>query len=333
MLAYALLSTDPVKVGFIDKPVPKPQAGQALVRISAAALNRRDYWISVGKYPGLRDGVTLGSDGCGVVEEVGEGVAPIWVNKRVVINPNISWGQNPYAQAASYHIMGMPTDGSFAPYVVVDADRLTRAPQFLTDEEAAAVPLAGLTAFRAVFTRGEVQAGHKVLITGIGGGVAQFAMQFALAAGAEVYVTSRNANKIDQAKMLGASEGFDYSQPDWVKQALLATGGIDLIVDSVGGSLTNQYINLCKTGGNIVFYGATLGPAEKLDLAKIFWKQINLKGSTMGNDSEFVQMLDFVTRHQIRPLIHAVDHYSTLSSMVAEMGEGGHFGKLVVTMG
>ena len=192
-----------------DRPVPQAGAGQAVVKVRAAALNRRDFWITRGLYPDVRCPVILGSDAAGVVTAVGSGVDPSWVGREVVIDPGLDWGDTPCAQGDAFRILGMPDDGTFAEAVAVPAGQLRAKPAHLSWEEAAALPLAGVTAYRAVVVQGRVAAGQRVLVTGIGGGVATFALQIARAAGATVFVTSSSADKIASAIALGAKAGYD----------------------------------------------------------------------------------------------------------------------------
>ena len=174
-----------------------PDAGQVVVRLSTAALNRRDYWITVGLYPGIKPPVVLGSDGAGVVLACGDGVDRGWEGQDVILNPGIGWGNDPAVQSEQFHILGLPEDGTFASEVVVPVEQLHRKPECLTWEESAAIPLAGTTAYRALFAQGNAKPDDRILITGIGGGVATFALQFATAIGAEVWVTSSSTAKID----------------------------------------------------------------------------------------------------------------------------------------
>ena len=201
MKALILIAPGQIEWREIDKPVLSP--GKALVRMKAIALNRRDEWIKEGKYPNIRYGGTLGSDGAGIVESVGDDKDKEWIGKEVVINPNIDWGPDPDVQSTKYTILGMPVNGTFAEYCLVGADRLQPKPFHLDFLQAAALPLGGLTAFRALFRQGGLKAGQNILISGFGGGVAQFAFLFAQAAGANVYVTSGSDEKIARALKLG----------------------------------------------------------------------------------------------------------------------------------
>ncbi len=321
--------SEPIQI--VEKEVPKPGAHQVLVKLHAAALNRRDQWIREGMYPGILQGTTLGSDGAGTVESLGEDVDDSWLNKEVIINPNINWGKNPDAQSSDYTILGMPSDGTMAEYVVVNADRLHLKPDHLQWEGAAALPLGGLTAFRAAFHHGHIHPEEKVLISGVGGGVAQFAFQFAVAVGAEVYVTSGQDSKIEKCIELGAKTGFNYKNEGWQKEAVKQSGGFDVVIDSAGGDQLNDFIKMMRPAGRIVFYGATNGMPTKLDVFRMFWNQITIQGSTMGNDEEFAEMLDFINRYEIHPIIDSV-HSLEDGADAFDCIKSGVFGKVVLRM-
>ncbi len=313
------------------KELPKPIAtkGKALVRIKAAALNRRDDWIREGKYPNIKFGVTMGSDGAGIVEEVGDEADQPWVGQEVVINPNIDWGPDLDVQSGKYTILGMPVDGTFAEYVLVAIDRLHRKPVHLDFLQAAALPLGGLTAYRALFRRGELKSGQNVLISGFGGGVAQFAFLFAQAAGANVYVTSGSDEKIEKAIKLGAKGAYNYKKQATYTDLWKTKGGFDLVIDSAGGDQLNGFIKVLKPKGRIVFYGATNGLPAKLDLYRMFWNQLSLLGSTMGSDHEFSEMLAFVSKHQIRPLVDSIRPFSKIAESFPDITKPNKVGKIV----
>ena len=174
----------------VERDDPEPADGEVVVELRAAGLNRRDYWITQGMYPGLRSGVVVGSDGAGEVVATGDGVDSTLTGKAVLVDPGMEWGDDAAAQSDDYHILGMPRDGVLAERVAVPADRVHEKPDFLNWAETAALPVAGVTAYRAAFSRGGLKKDERVLITGIGGGVATMALLFAVAAGAEVWVTS-----------------------------------------------------------------------------------------------------------------------------------------------
>lgn len=310
-----------------------PDVGQVVVRLNAAALNRRDYWITVGLYPGIKPPVVLGSDGAGVVAACGDGVDDFWKGQDVILNPGIDWGDDPAVQSEQFHILGLPEDGTFASEVVVPVEQLHRKPDSLSWEESAAIPLAGTTAYRALFTQGQAKSDDRILITGIGGGVSTFALQFATAIGAEVWVTSSSAEKIDRAVSLGAKGGFDYRLDGWEKSLAKIAGAPSLIIDSAGGSGYQTLLGLVAPGGRIVNYGSTAGAPESIDMFKLFWKQLCLQGSTMGSPDDFSGMVNFVEKHQIKPVIDAVFALEDANQAIDQMRSSPQFGKYVLKIG
>lgn len=314
----------------LERPELEPAAGQAIVQLQAAGLNRRDYWITQGQYPGIRTPVVLGSDGAGTVTQVGSDVPSSWLGRQVVLYPGIDWGQDPAVQGPSFRVLGMPNDGTFATSIAVPVASLFDKPTHLGWQEAAALPLAGVTAYRALAVQGNVQPGQQVLITGIGGGVATFALQFAVAAGAEVWVTSSSTRKIQHAVSLGAQGGFDYGQTGWHRELLERCGPMDLVVDSAGGAGYGDLIQVAAPGARLVSYGSTAGRPPELDLFKVFWKQLKLIGSTMGSADDFAAMLEVVHRHQIHPVVDQVFSLDEAATAVAHMADCPQFGKLVL---
>ncbi len=331
MKALVLIGPGQIEWRELDKPNVTP--GKALVRMKGIALNRRDEWIKEGKYPNIKYGVTLGSDGAGITEAVGDEKDNAWIGKEVVINPNIDWGPNPDVQSKHYTILGMPVNGTFAEYCLVNVDRLQPIPFHLDFLQAAALPLGGLTAFRALFRQGSLQAGQNILISGFGGGVAQFAFLFARAAAANVYVTSGSDEKIARALKMGAKGAYNYKKEANYSELWKTKGGFDLIIDSAGGDQINNFIKVLRAGGKIVFYGATNGLPAKVDLYRMFWNQLSLQGSTMGNDNEFEEMLSFVSKHQIRPMIDSIRPFSKLAESFADITLPNKVGKIVFKVG
>ncbi|KER11153.1 MAG: alcohol dehydrogenase [[Candidatus Thermochlorobacteriaceae] bacterium GBChlB] len=315
-----------------DVSMPIAGKGEAVVKLSAAALNHRDVWIQKGQYAGLKFPIVLGSDGAGAVESVGDGVDKMWLGKNVVVNPSVSWGESEKTQAKAFKILGLPDDGTFAELVKIPAANLAEKPEHLSFVEAAALPLAGLTAYRALFSRAKLQAGETVLITGIGGGVALFGLQFALAQGATVFVTSGSDEKLSKAKALGAAGGVNYKQPDWAKELQAQAGGFDVILDSAGGEGFGNLINLAAAGGRIVFVGATAGNPPNLDMRKIFWKQLSLLGSTMGSPNDFNAMMTFVSEKKIMPVVDAVLPLTDAEAALRRMENAAQFGKIVLSI-
>ena len=303
---------------------------QAVVHLKAAALNHRDLWTQLGLYPNIKLPITLGSDGAGIVNSVGTETDKAWVGREVIINPSLDWGSDPRAQGPNYRILGLPDNGTFAEQVAVPVDNLVPKPAHLSWEQAAALPLAGLTAWRALFSRAQLKAGERVLVTGVGGGAALFALQFAIAAGAEVWVTSGSAEKIARAKKLGARGGVNYCEAGWAEAMEKLAGRFDVIVDSAGGDGFAKLIDLTKPGGRIVFFGATAGNPKGLDLRKCFFRQINLLGTTMGSPADFAGMTKFVETHRITPVVDKVFPLDHADDALRHMEAGTQFGKLVL---
>lgn len=312
----------------VDKPTLAP--GEVLVKIKTAALNRRDYWISIGKYAGLKYPTILGSDGAGTVAEIGEGVDKSWLNKEVIINPGNNWGDDENFQSKDFKILGLPDNGTFAEYVKTRAEYLHNKPTHLTWEQAAALPLAGLTAYRALFTKGKAKKGDTVLISGVGGGTGAFALQWAVAAGCKVFVTSGSGEKIEQARQLGALAGVNYKAQDWAEELKHLAGGFDVIVDSALGDGFAKFPDLCNPGGRMVYFGATAGDMPAIPGRKIYWKQLQILGTTMGTPTDFKNMLDFVDQHQIIPVVDEVFALADAAKAIQKMGESSQFGKIVL---
>ncbi|GGF29014.1 zinc-binding dehydrogenase [Echinicola rosea] len=315
-----------------DVALPHLKPEEVKVKIKAAALNHRDEWCRQGKYPNIKNGIILGSDGAGVVEEVGEKVDKSWLGKEVIINAANFWGEDQAVQSSAFQILGMPSNGTLAEYVQVDASRLCQKPDHLSFEAAAALPLAGLTAFRAVFYHGSVKPDMKILVTGFGGGVAQFAAQYGIAAGAEVYVTSGSDEKLKTALELGVSGGFNYNDEEWVQQAVDKTDGFALIIDSAMGETFSDLIKALRPGGKLVFYGATLGNPPMLDARRVFWNQLTIQGTTMGSDRDFEGMVKYVAEQGISPVVDKVFEFSNAVEAFERMAAGKQTGKIVVKM-
>ncbi len=313
-----------------NRPALTPGEDEVVIDLKAAALNRRDYWITQGKYPKITLPAVLGSDGAGVVRQLGPGAEQPWLGQQVVINPGRGWGGNPNAQSDSFRILGMPDEGTLATEVVVPVGQLRYKPAHLNWQQAAALPLAGLTAYRAVLTQGRLQSHEKVLITGIGGGVATFALQFALAVGAQAFVSSSSPEKLQRALNLGALAGANYQTENWHQSLKSDYGPMDLIIDGAGGKDYHHLVDLAAPGGRIVNYGATAGTPERLDLFKVFWKQLRLIGSTLGSPVDFLAMLDFVEEHSLKPIIDSVHPLEEGNAALQRLQQATQFGKIVI---
>lgn len=296
-----------------------PGTHQKLVKLKAASLNHRDVWIMKGMYPNLTFPIIPGSDGAGVVD-----------GQEVVIQPGTHWGADERFQEPGYQILGLPKNGTFAEQVIVDEHQIYPKPSHLSMEQAAALPLAGLTAYRVLFTRCKAQPGEKLLITGAGGGVAMFCCQFALKLGLEVYVTSGSDHKIAKAKAQGVAGTANYRSTDWVEQLRKQAGGFDIIIDGAGGSDFSNLVKLCNPGGRIGIYGGTLGGVPNFSPQPIFWKQLSILGSTMGSDKDFAEMLDFVNQQKVVPVIDAVYELENGAAAFERMEQGHQFGKIIL---
>lgn len=329
MRAVQLLA--PHQLEIRDVADPAPGNDEVLIRLRAAALNHRDVWIKLGQYAGLKFPIIPGSDGAGVIERTGLGVSMGTVGDEVIINPGFTWGPDEAAQGKDFSILGLPRDGTLAARVSVPTLQLAPKPGHLSWEEAAALPLAGLTAYRTLFTRAQLKPTERVLITGIGGGVALFALQFAVAHGAHVWVTSSSDEKLERAKQLGARGGYNYRKEGWAKAAA-EDGLFDVIVDSAGGEGFEHLLDIAAPGGRIAFFGATRGDPPVLPMRKVFWRQLTLLGSTMGSPSDWREMIDFVSRYRIKPVVSQVFPLEHAAEAFDLMENGGQFGKIVVTL-
>ncbi len=301
---------------------PKATFGETVVHLKAAALNHRDLWITKGQYGGIIYPMILGSDGAGVTE----------LGEEVIINPSLFWGKNEKFQSADFKILGLPIFGTFAEQVKVPTENIFHKPKHLSFEQAAALPLAGLTAYRALFSKCKVQKKDKVLISGIGGGVALFALQFAVAKGCEVWVTSSSEEKIQRAISMGAKGGYNYSTEAWSKQSTKDTGGFDIVIDGAVGTGFSELIKSCAAGARICFYGGTAGAMQNIVPQPIFWKQISVFGSTMGSPKEFASLVDFVAKHSIVPIIDEIFSLKDGNAALLKMDKSAQFGKLVLSI-
>jgi zinc-binding alcohol dehydrogenase/oxidoreductase len=261
---------------------------------------------------------------------VAEGSDPTWVGRDVVINPSLDWGPSEAAQAPNFSILGLPRDGTLAEKIAVPVSQLSKKPSHMSWEEAAALPLAGLTGWRAIVSRAGLSKGERVLITGIGGGVALFALQIAAASGNETWVTSSSDDKIARAVALGAKGGFRYDRDGWAADVARAHGPFDVIIDSAGGPGFGSLLDLAAPGARIAFYGATRGNVPEVALRKIFWRQISLLGTTMGSPADWSAMTAFVDRHKLCPVISHVFPFGRAAEAFDLMERGGQFGKIVV---
>ena len=309
-----------------DRPPLEPGEGQAVVRLRAAALNHRDVWIRKGQYAGLKFPIVLGSDGVGTVTKGPDE----WVGRDAIVVPSLDWGDREDAQGEGFSILGLPHDGTFAEEVLVPVANLVAKPAFLDDANAAALPLAGLTAYRALFSRAGLKPGERVLVTGAGGGAASLALRFAVAAGARVWATTSGAAKIARAEGMGAQRAVDYRTEGW-ETSLGET--FDVIVDSSGGDGFLKLVDLAAPGGRIVFFGSTAGDPPAFPMRKVFWKQLSILGTTMGSPRDFADLVAFVERHRIVPDVDETFPVERANDALDRMASGAQSGKIVLTIG
>jgi zinc-binding alcohol dehydrogenase/oxidoreductase len=323
----------PESLVFEDVPEPEPGPGEIVVRLHNAALNRRDVFVTRGQYPGAKPEalpITLGSDGSGEVVARGDGANGPSEGTEVVINPALHWGEDPSVPGKDYRILGLPDEGTFAQFVSVPADHVFPKPSHLSHEEAAALPLGALTAYRALVTRGQVQEGETVVVPGIGSGVATFVVQMAAALGARVFVTSGSDEKIEKAKELGAEGGVNYKDENWSRELKSIAGGVNLSVDHVGGEAFDALVSLAAPGGRIVTFGATAGPKVTVVMPRIFLKHLTVLGTAMGTSEEFGAMLELYQEGGLRPVINETFPLEETTAAMQYMEEGAGIGKIIL---
>lgn len=315
-------------------PVPVPEVGQVLIKLKAAALNRRDLLVRSREQYRAAMPFIPGSDGAGIVVAVGPSVAHPAVDDEVVIYPSLNWGRVESAPSSDFRILGGPNNGTYAEYICISAENVFPKPIALSFEYAAAFPLACLTAWRALITKARVQPGEWVLIHGAGSGTGSFAIQIAKHAGARVAVTSHSDEKLSRARALGANIGINYSRFEWdveIKR-LLNGSGMDVVIDSVGKATFSRSLDALNPGGRLVTFGTTSGALTELDIRKLYHKQLSIFGTTMGSHQEFAHMLRAVDAGQIRPVIGRVFPLSDAGLAHQYMEQQEQFGKIVLSI-
>jgi len=312
-------------LSFEEAPDPVAGPGEVVVELKAAAVNRRDLLVRNPPGPNYEFELPLipGSDGAGVRRDTGE---------EVVIYPGLGWGERDEAPGPEWRILGGPDDGTYAELVALPEGNVFPKPSRLSWEEAAAFPLAALTAHRALYRIGGLQKGETVLVLGAGSGVSTFAVQLAAQGGARVLVTSSSEEKIERAKELGAEDGVLYTQGDWAQEiAELTAAGADLVLDSVGSTWA-ECVRALGRGGRLVVFGATGGPEVTMDVRAVYlgWKSI--RGTTMGSARDFATLLEMVEEGSWRPVVDSVRPLAEAGAAHERMMRGEHFGKLVLSV-
>jgi NADPH:quinone reductase-like Zn-dependent oxidoreductase len=298
-------------------PDPEPQSGDVVVELCAAALNRRDLGLVSGTYGDVQRPFVPGSDGAGIRRDTGE---------EVVILPSLGWGGREEAPGPEFRILGGQDDGTYAELIAIPEENLFPRPRRLSWHEAAALPLAGLTAYRALFSRGRLREGERVLVLGAGSGVSTFAVQLAVQAGARVLVTSSSDEKIERARELGAEGGVNYRSDEWAEEL---AGTCDVVLDSVG-STWPESLRCLKPGGRLVVFGATGGPDVTLNARALYSGQWSILGTTMGSPRDFAALLVAVERGRWQPVVDSVRPLADVAAAQARMAAGEQFGKLVL---
>jgi NADPH:quinone reductase-like Zn-dependent oxidoreductase len=316
------------------RPDPRPGPGQVLLRMKAASLNYRDLVVpnrGYGSFTGNLPLIPI-SDGVGEVVEIGSGVARVKVGDRVCPCFHQGWTAGEPSLERLTQTLGGPIDGTMADLMCLSENGVAKVPAHLSDEEAAALPCAALTAWSAIVTYDELRPGSRVLVQGTGG-VALFALQFAKLLGAHVTVISSSDAKLARAKQLGADAGINYTAaPEWSKPAREASGGagFDHIVELGGEKTLPQSLRCIRPGGTISMIGVLSGAALSAPLGLVVTRQVRLQGITVGHRDGFEAMLRAVEQHKVKPVLDRTFAFAQLKEAMAYLKSGAHFGKIVI---
>ncbi len=316
------------RVAVLDVPRSELTPGSVRVDLRAAALNHLDLFVIAG-IPGVELSMphVLGADGAGVVSEVADGVSDVSAGDEVVLDPGLG-----SPDESGYRLLGEMVPGTFAEQIVVPAENCYPKPAPLSWAEAAAFPLVTLTAWRMLVSKAGLGAGEWVLIHGIGGGVSLAALQIVRHLGARAIVTSHSETKRQRALELGAEVAIDYTQDDVVAAVRACTDGVgaDVVIDNVGEATFAASIRACRKGGRIVTCGATSGAKIPVDVRRVFWRQLSILGSTMGNAAEFRAMLDVIASGAIVPVVDKVFPLAEGRAALQRLENAEQFGKIVL---
>lgn len=330
---------DKLLIGDLDTPKIKPN--EVLIQTKFGALNHIDVFLIRG-WPGLKLSMphVLGSDGSGLIKEVGSAVTTVSEGEGVTINPGLSCGKCKFCLSGnqnfckSFSIMGEHRWGTYCEYFKVPEENVLKLPSNFSYELAAAAPLTFLTAWRLLTTQANLKRGEYILIHGAGGGVSIAAIQIAKYIGAIVITTTSNQDKVNKAKELGADYVINYkTNPDYGKtifSEITKKQGIDVIVDSVGKLTISNSLRLLKPGGRLVIPGATSGPVAEVDIRQIFWKQIKILGSTMSNQGEFREVMNLVFEKKLKPIVDKKFQLEKAVDAENYLNMGKQFGKVLL---
>lgn len=314
-----------------ERPEPSPGFGQVLIKLRAASLNYRDLMVVKGLYnPKQPLPLIPLSDGVGEVIAVGEGVTRVKSGDRVAGTFFQNWLSGELTEAKAKSALGGAIDGLLTEYAVLHEDGVVHVPEHLTDEEAATLPCAAVTAWNALITLGGVKAGDTVLVQGTGG-VSLFALQFAQLLGARVIATSSSDEKLERVRQLGASDTINYKQTsDWGKQVQQLTAGIgvDYIVEVGGAGTLNQSLRAVRYGGQISLIGVLSGGAGEISTASILIKNVRVQGIYVGSREIFEAMNRAIALHKLKPVVDRVFPFNEVREALAYMESGAHFGKI-----
>jgi len=321
--------------------IAEPGPGEVRVHVRVAALNHLDLFVLEG-IPGIDMPLphVLAGDGAGVIEAVGPDVHGVAVGDEVVLNPGLWCGQcasclaGEQSMCPGFQLLGEHVDGTLAQAIVVPAINCHPKPSCLSWEQAGSFGLVTLTAWRMLVRNAQVGPGQTTLIHGIGGGVSLVAMQIALAAGGQVFVTSHSDDKLERAAELGATRGWNYREVDIAREVRAATGkvGVDVVVDNVGTATFATSIKACRKGGVIVTCGATTGHELPVDARYIFWNHLRVMGSTMGSEDDFRSMLKAVESGAIDPVVDSVFALEDTVAAFRLLQAAEQFGKVAVEL-
>ena len=332
--AWRLRGIGAEALGLETDAVREPGSGEVRVRMQAAAINSRDLGIAAGAYPNP-PGIVPFSDGAGIVEAVGPGVADLAPGEAVISSFYPFWESGPATAANHRASLGCEIDGVLAEQVVTPATAWVRAPRSLSPVAAATLPCAGLTAWTALFTEGHLRAGETVLIQGTGG-VAVFALQLARMAGARAIVLTSDPAKARRALAMGADLAINYrDEPQWAAAVLAATGGdgADLILELGGQETLPQSLECVRVGGRISVIGVLSGLVAPIPVPPILFRHIHLTGITVGHRSDLAALCRAVDLNGIEPVVDGTFAFEDAAAAYAALPQGRHFGKLVVTVG
>jgi NADPH:quinone reductase-like Zn-dependent oxidoreductase len=324
-----------------DVADPEPQPGEVLIEVKAASINHVDIFLRRGM-PGIKVPMPkiVGSDAAGFVRQLGAGVSGLTVGQRVTINPGITCGRCEFctagfgSQCVSWSMVGENRDGSYAQLLAVPAHVVLPIPDSMSFEDAAAAPLVFLTAWSMMVSKGNIRPGEDVLILGAGAGVGTAAIQIAKMVGCRVFVTASTEEKLQRAQTIGADVLVNYSAGEFDKKIRELTGkrGVDVVVDYVGADTWVRSLRSARKGGRVLTCGATTGFAPQTDLRQIFFRQVQVIGSTMGSPREFLDVMKCVFRGHLKPVIDRVLPLSEARNGHELIEKRAVFGKIVLSM-